>query len=110
MTPNQAMRATALEAVDSHERAAPVPMPGAVALDGLDPTTFPLERPGHEAAQRVMDLVIGTTAAICFLPIALLVAVVLAATVGGPVLLLACRTMPKPANGVPLMLVKSPAR
>lgn len=85
MTPNQAMRATALDAVDSPGRVTPAP--GAVALEGLDPTTFPTAKPGHEAAQRGMDLVLGTAAAICFLPIAVLVAAVLAMTVGGPVLL-----------------------
>jgi lipopolysaccharide/colanic/teichoic acid biosynthesis glycosyltransferase len=65
MAPHQAIRATAL----------------------LDPTTFPTVKHGHEAAQRAMDLVLGTATAICFLPIAVVVAIILVATVGGPVLL-----------------------
>jgi lipopolysaccharide/colanic/teichoic acid biosynthesis glycosyltransferase len=85
MAPNQAIRATALDAVGSDDS---VPAArGAVALDDFDPASFPIAKSGHEAAQRVMDLVIGAAAAICFLPIAILVASVLVATVGGPVLL-----------------------
>jgi len=85
MAPNQAIRAAALDAVGLEHRVPPAT--GAIALDGLDPTTFPQAKPVHEAAQRVMDLLLGAAAAICFLPIAILIAIVIALTVGGPVLL-----------------------
>lgn len=85
MVPQSAYRATALDAVASTSTGAGAP--DAIALDDIDPAALRADKPAHETVQRLMDLVLGVGAAICFLPVALIVALVLSFTVGGPLLL-----------------------
>lgn len=85
MTAHSASRATTLDAVvPSMGEALPH---GALASDDLDPAALAAAKPVYETCQRLMDLFLGLAAAICFLPVGLLAALVLATTVGGPLLL-----------------------
>lgn len=85
MTAQSANRATTLDAgILATGNARPE---DAGAPDDVDAAAFAVAKPAHAFCQRVMDLVLGALAALCFLPAALMIALVLATTVGGPLLL-----------------------
>jgi lipopolysaccharide/colanic/teichoic acid biosynthesis glycosyltransferase len=80
MSAHPAYRASPLDA------AAPLAGGSALPVD-LDPAVLATPNPTHDGAQRAMDLVLGIAVALCLLPAMLAIALVLAATVDGSLLL-----------------------
>lgn len=85
MTPQSADRTATLHvAAQVARHAQPAGIGGP---DEVDAAALAVAKPAHASFQRLMDLALGAAAALCFLPIALAVALLLAVSVGGPLLL-----------------------